>query len=235
MNEFLNSIVNKRCGLEITTKLSLNEIAYSHLNTGATKSEVKQMLDFIKTCNIKRGCSIYINKAVRRKVSIEDIKGLLGDIGRLDFISVGGIDKYNLDWVRKLGREIAESGVEFRIEPGEMLLTGVVDCEATIININYYGNNNMNIHIDVSTYKELYDVAAMSKEVEITDICGNLVCKSDIGNDNSEMCTVHIFGNSSDSNDYIGKYLIKGNYGIDVGKPIILKDIGAYFNRVNHI
>lgn len=242
MVEFLSQVDNK--SIEITVKISLGQIQDMIVNTGADNDEQIKMISYLIEHNYKYGYSIYINSIAKRIVDKQDISNLIRnncqDI-RCKFISLGGIDavvgedsKSYTAYLSGIRGIVKSYNKEFRIEPGEQLVGNAVDGIAEILAI-HSNKNSISLTIKGSTYREFYDTIAFNK---VYDFC---MIKSNNGGESIQVykqklpntIKIHIFGNSSDSNDYIGKYFIESGKQVAVGDEIKLLNVGAYFNREN--
>lgn len=142
----------------------------------------------------------------------------------LDFISIGGISKINnLNFLNDL-KDI--SGVSNLIlEVGEGILNDAVDLKTNIIRHKILYDKHILI-INSGIYDGMLDKFIYNKKIDlfIPDANGDNIFsfRNDI--------PIYIYGNSTDSKDYIGKYYIKEK---DIGlldKYIFVKNVGAYFN-----
>lgn len=239
MQEFLSYVHDKY--IEITVKLSLTQLSDIAVNTGANKEEQNKMIEYLVNNNYKYGYSIYLNKLAKKIVDKQNIINIIQRNMKdkhCQFMSLGGIEnidnKSYADYLKGIQEIVKSHNKEFRIEPGEQLVGNAVDGIAKILAI-HSNKNSLSITIDGSTYKEFYDAIAFGKVYDFCIIKNNKdgeiiqIYKHRL----PDTIKVHIFGNSSDSNDYIGEYYIESGKSINIGDIIKIKNIGAYFNREN--
>lgn len=235
MKQFLHEIHDN--SVEITVKISLTQFLNINVNTGANESEEKSIVEYLDNFGYTYGYSIYINSEAKK---IIDKNKLLSFVQnrisnkQIRFISIGGIEDIgNTEYSRFLSclqSLCVDNQIEFRIEPGDRLINNAVDTLATIIDI-HSNKNSISITINGSTYREFYDTIAFGKVFDFYSIEGksvNKIYKEKVYNG----IEIHIFGNSSDSNDYIGRFYIKDKSTLSVGDNIRIKNTGAYFNRM---
>lgn len=218
--EKLKQFIVGKNDLEITLKVAVVGI---QVNTGADEIELDKLRDIVNEHKIRHGYSIYINKQARELLGYaEHIRRLLSVSEGDTFLSLGGLHRINSIELLGILYNLKQLTKELRIEPGEILVSKAVDCEAEILNINH-SNNVASITIEGSLYDKYYDLIGLGRKFKISRIGKQVV--------ENKGLPVHIFGDSGDSNDYMGCVYIKDTSHLKVGDKVELKDVGYYFGR----
>lgn len=206
--------------LEITLKVA---VVGMQVNTGADEIELDKLRAIVNEHKIKHGYSIYINKQARETIGYTaHIRRLLAVNEDDTFLSIGGLHHINSIELMGILYNLKKLTKELRLEPGEILVSKAVDCEAEILNINH-SNNKTSITIEGSLYDKYYDLIGLGRKFKISHVGGQVV--------ETRGLPVYIFGDSGDSNDYIGCVYIKDTSHIKVGDKVDIKDVGHYFGR----
>lgn len=221
--------------LEVTIKIALSDICGIPVNTGATYAESQKMEDYLNRLGIPYGYSIYLNRYAKEMISMADCINHIHNqlsIDKARFISLGGLgdiddstQEKELHFIsNKLGQ------VELRLEPGKSLVDKAISCKSSILAHKVINNGTEHIiTIEGSVYKQFFDLAALNREFDFLRI------ESDNGTYNLsktpsiDTIPIHIFGSSSDSNDYLGKLYISKDFKHQEGNKVIIKNVGAYF------
>lgn len=233
---FINSV---KCtyDLEITIKISLSQISQQFIvNTGANKTEQDKIEKYLDSIDCKYGYSIYINNQAKDKYSVKKyIEYILNmhNIKKAEFISIGGLDNLeNVHYLNELNgirEEIRQRGIDLRIEPGYHLINNVVkhifDIQSVHIEDNYIA-----ITIDGTIYNQFFDTALLNREFDFRYIIRNQEkYKLNKQKDTYNKLEIHIFGNSSDSCDYLGKFYLSNKIDINTLYKVEVCNTGAYF------
>lgn len=203
--------------VQISIRINTMEIDDTIItNLGTDIVSAKKMLYGLKNS----GISFYINpklKTTNKKCFIK-MMDLIKDIENISFLSVGGIPEIeiNKNYLINYGKE---KNIDIIIEPGKGLLENAIDFKAQIVRIN----NNI-ITINRGIFSGFLDKLIYNQEFNIDFIKNG---KSII--DKSDGTKIFLFGNSTDSADFIGEYYIKEK--IDINTEIIVRNVGTYFNE----
>lgn len=216
--------------LEITIKISSSLVSNIQTNTGANKQEIHEIVKIVNKYMYKYGFSVYINKRDRHKYSYNEYIRLLVDTARsynASYISIGGLDDSedcNVS-LRKWSNIAMSNGLEVRVEPGEYLLKDAITMSSKIINIRR--GPCTSITIEGSCYDIYYDFVALNRQLRVNKI-GNEAVRNEPF---SGYERIHIFGDSGDSNDYLGSVYMNNKKQVEVGQEVTIADTGYYMGR----
>lgn len=222
--------------IKISIRLNIMEVFDNTVvHLGASLNECIKMINFLKNKCDNIGISFYLQSKI--KYYEDSLEKMINYIEEnlsgynISFISMAGLKSYNcinqnilLNIKKKMNLK------EIILEPGNNLIGDAIDLVTKIIRYKKINTNNL-IVLKNGLYSGFLDASLYNKKFDLYLKIGDNLVKFNHDKKNVTDVEIVIFGDSSDSEDIIGKYYLPNVYVNEnlENKDVIVKNVGAYF------
>jgi diaminopimelate decarboxylase len=231
LKEFSKQVDIKTC--EILLRINVNNIFRSKISyLGCNMFEFKKMYELALTAK-KIGVGLYLQKIVQSSPNyvsraLRFINKICKSYNYISFFNVGGIKNDN-DYKFLSKFKNNNKNIQVNIESGNKMLSNACDFETYVDEIKTIKSDNI-IILHNGVFTGFFDVIYYKKKFDLILIKENRFYVLD-KNKKIGFKKVLLFGNSGDSNDFIGDYYAPKNIKIEENDKILVKNVGAYFGE----